>query len=407
MLELAAAFSPPEAFEDMLPDEEHFQEHSGNEGASFERSCSRAALVLWPSRRLFAVVNQAGLGATLPLLADMAKRWSETGADRQSTLWRDARALSEQMARSWPTANFYGDTEREESDAGRFLATLTELKDAHRISEFFSQVVAIGCFETGDNAAIVAALLILPLERGGELLSRIIGGASVNAFGRCADLLARAVAALGTSEAARRAARALVAAMPTKASDPYFADDGPNAAEIDARSIADLLKGVAPIDPETAVSAVNFALARPQVYPMDETLVPAARELTDQAEFRDAPAAQILRPACSAHLRARIVEMLEPPADWRRPSTIGCRCADCAELGMFLADPAREVWRLRAIQSRRSHVEQTIRNARADVDIRSEKKGSPHILACTKNQDSYDRRVMQRAADIINATALA
>ena len=85
--------SPPEAFQDMLPDEEHFQEHSGNEGASFERSYSRAALVLWPSRRLFAVVNQAGLGATLPLLADMAKRWSDSGADRQSTLWRDARAI--------------------------------------------------------------------------------------------------------------------------------------------------------------------------------------------------------------------------------------------------------------------------------------------------------------------------
>src|SRR5271155_4134303 len=84
--------SPSEALEDMVPDEEHFQEHAGNEGASFERSYSRAALVLWPSDRIFAVVNQAGLDATLPFLADMAKRWSASGEDRGSQLWRDARA---------------------------------------------------------------------------------------------------------------------------------------------------------------------------------------------------------------------------------------------------------------------------------------------------------------------------
>ena len=95
--------SPSEALEDMVPDEEHFQEHAGNEGASFERSYSRAALVLWPSDRIFAVVNQAGLAATLPLLADMAMRWTASGEDRGSQLWRDARALSEEMLRTWPT----------------------------------------------------------------------------------------------------------------------------------------------------------------------------------------------------------------------------------------------------------------------------------------------------------------
>jgi hypothetical protein len=37
--------SPPDAFDDMEPDEEEFSEATGNEGASFERTYSRAALV--------------------------------------------------------------------------------------------------------------------------------------------------------------------------------------------------------------------------------------------------------------------------------------------------------------------------------------------------------------------------
>ena len=44
--------SPPDACDDLTPDEEYFNEATGNEGASFERTYRRAALVLWPSERL-------------------------------------------------------------------------------------------------------------------------------------------------------------------------------------------------------------------------------------------------------------------------------------------------------------------------------------------------------------------
>jgi hypothetical protein len=46
-----AELSPPGVFEDLKPDEEYFGEATGNEGASFERTYRRAALVLWPKRR--------------------------------------------------------------------------------------------------------------------------------------------------------------------------------------------------------------------------------------------------------------------------------------------------------------------------------------------------------------------
>ena len=48
---------PPDAFDGLEPDEEHFHEATGNEGASFERTYRRAALVLWPNAHFLAVLN--------------------------------------------------------------------------------------------------------------------------------------------------------------------------------------------------------------------------------------------------------------------------------------------------------------------------------------------------------------
>jgi hypothetical protein len=54
--------SPPDACDELAPDEEHFHEATGNEGASFERIYRRAALVLWPSDRIVRGVEPGRLG---------------------------------------------------------------------------------------------------------------------------------------------------------------------------------------------------------------------------------------------------------------------------------------------------------------------------------------------------------
>ena len=121
----AEEFSPPDACDDLQPDEEHFHEATGNEGASFERTYRRAALVLWPSDRLFAVLSQAGLGVTLPYLEDLARRWADRAGDRRSPLWRDAHDLAGHMLARWPTQDWHPRKDEAPSDAARMLALLT------------------------------------------------------------------------------------------------------------------------------------------------------------------------------------------------------------------------------------------------------------------------------------------
>ena len=108
--------SPPDALEDMEPDEEHFHEATGNEGASFERTYRRAALVLWPQRRRLAVINQAGPKATLPYLEALAARWIEEGAERDTPLWTEAHDLAGHMLETWPSDGWYGRADDREND---------------------------------------------------------------------------------------------------------------------------------------------------------------------------------------------------------------------------------------------------------------------------------------------------
>jgi predicted 2-oxoglutarate/Fe(II)-dependent dioxygenase YbiX len=68
---------PEDVFEDLEPDEEHFHEATGNEGASFERTYRRAGFVLWPAARKLAVLNQGGLRATLPHLETLTASWEK------------------------------------------------------------------------------------------------------------------------------------------------------------------------------------------------------------------------------------------------------------------------------------------------------------------------------------------
>jgi hypothetical protein len=176
---------------------------------------------------------------------------------------------------------------------------------------------------------------------------------------------------------------------------------------VDSAAVVNLLTGLGAIDPALADRAVDHILARPKTYGLDAILVPAARGLVGAGRMRGAAAVERLRAACLAHLQARTAEPLAPPADWRRAATLPCRCRNCTELARFLADPERQIWILKAAEAERSHVEDSIRQAQADLDLTTDRRGRPYSLVCTKNQASYERRARQRRQDLKDLALLA
>ncbi|MDH3661352.1 MAG: 2OG-Fe(II) oxygenase, partial [Alphaproteobacteria bacterium] len=96
----------------------------------------------------------------------------------------------------------------------------------------------------------------------------------------------------------------------------------------------------------------------------------------------------------------------EAPKDWRRASTLKCHCPHCNELGHFLNDPEQKRWAFKAAEAKRSHVKDTIRRSKSDVDVETDKQGRPYSLVCTKNQKSYNDRVRQRKQDLADLASL-
>ncbi len=400
----AEEFSPPDACDGLAPDEEHFHEATGNEGASFERTYRRAALVLWPSHRIFAVLSQAGLPVTLPYLDDLIQRWADGTGDRQSALWREAHDLAGHMLARWPTPDWYPRKDKDPSDAARMLTLLVRLGETELIERFLAEITAVGGYGKGDNAAIVAAVDRLPPPRAAALVERIIAGTATTAFGACADLLARATAAWGQERAAglTSAATRLVEALPgDPAARAAPRDPWQRESRVDSSIVVDLLTGLGVIDATLAQRSLDHILAWPKTYGRDAVLVPAVRTLLVGATASQGLATiEQLRAACVAHLRARIAEPLGAPADWRRTSALPCHCRNCTELARFLADSERRTWVLKAAEAERNHVEGSIRQAGSDLDTMTDRRGRPYSLVCTKNQASYERRAKQRRQDL-------
>lgn len=392
-----------DAIEDLTPDEIHFQEATGNEGASFERTYRRAGLVLWPRSRRLAVLNQAGLDITLPHLEDLVRRREADGDDPASHLLEEAGALSDLMLASWPGRSWRPDDESD-TRASRMLDLQVRLGSSTRIETFLTDVTAQGNYRASDNPAILRSLKLLPHEPALALLTGIVACNTSSHVGGCIDLVQRCAAEADFAADLPDLGATLLDALPGDPAKRPDTDPWHRAEKVSPRIVADLVLLSSRIDPGLADRVVDHMLAWPSTYEPDDILVPAARSLI--GECADWPAVVRLRTICLDHLRARIALPLEAPKDWTRSNPIRCTCAECAELVGFLSAPDREIWRLKAIQERRSHVESSIRNHPCDVDLATEKRGSPHVLVVSKNQASHDRRVEQRRQDLAQVAAL-
>ena len=394
---------PPEALADMVPDEQHFHEATGNEGASFERSYQRAALVLWPHAQRLRLIARAGFAASMPALDGMVRAWIDGGAEPGHAPWYEAHALAAEMLACWPVqaARRVHDGPSAESE---MLSQLLRLQDREHIESMLANVFAAGAYAAGDNAALVQALKLLPASRVGALLPPVVQGNADLHIGGCADLLARAAAVSAWRGQLPGAARALLDAMPGDPARPRSPADEWRRERVDAGVIHGTLRALASAGhaglSALADQAVTHWLAWPKTYGMDAVIVPALRRLAERPALMNRPACLRLRAAAVDHLRARSSLDLAPPADWRREARMSCRCEHCLALGRFLQSADQEAWRFKAREAERRHVEDSIRQGRHDIDCSTERKGSPHVLVCTKNQASYERRVAQRRADL-------
>jgi predicted 2-oxoglutarate/Fe(II)-dependent dioxygenase YbiX len=404
----ADEFCPPEAFDGMEPDEVEFHEATGNEGASFERTYCRAALVIWPRTRYLAIINQAGLSATLPVLHDFCQRWETGNKDQNSSLWHEAHTLAGYMLRDW-LPQYLSYNAYKSNTVRDFLDYVYRLRDSELLGRFWSMVAASGFYHKENSAALVQAAELLPWPDVVSWAEQAISTSADKAPEACAALLVRlAMTETGSAKDLSAAAHALFTVLP---GDPErFPQLQPwerSRITVSIDLVVGVLSGFSAIDATLAENALNYLLAWPATYDMDKILVPAALQLTETESSRELPVVERLRNAVGMHLHTRVAEVLEPPADWRRDSQIKCTCKDCAELRAFLDSPTQSTWSFKAAEAKRKHIEHSIKSYQCDLTCITERKGSPYSLICTKNMASYQRLVEQRKNDLDALARLA
>ena len=196
------------------------------------------------------------------------------------------------------------------------------------------QAIASGRHACGDNPAVLQALQLLAPKRAGELLECTVKANAAQGLGACVALVGLAVTSPlftgRTAAAANRdlhaAASTLVVALPGDPVRPASTLPTWQQRPIDEAVVADLMLALWCVDAALADRAAGHLLAWPATYGLDALLVPAARRWMGHTAAHTAASFQRLLAACLAHLQARAVQPLAPPADCGHANA-ACRVA--------------------------------------------------------------------------------
>ena len=423
---------PRGALDGEPPDENRLLEASGNEGASFERSYHRAALVVWPRGRFIDVLLQAGVSATLPYLEARVARPS-AGTERSRLVSEARRVVDAWERRSGRHDDDDGvvvlDDEDEESDGfdddvdhevdtgdgvpdrGRMIAVLHRLGDAGLLERFVRGAVTAQ-FDGSETSALAEASQLLGAKQCGALLPQLVSARAAAATRGCMDLVTRIIAARAPSTewmaALREIAGALIQALPNPDRRVARAESHSTQVTVaprcrpDGVTLANLLAALEALEePRLRSTAYAVVVANTGLFDTRSVVVPALERLskggTDFAG--DAENERLWRHAADRLLAAS--EQPPPaPQDWRLDVRLSCTCADCRALQRFANDPAMQTYRFRVRKDRRQHLHRAIEAHGLDMTHVTERQGSPQTLVCTKTRRNYARRCEEYRRDI-------
>lgn len=392
---------PAGALEGERPDRQRLTEATGNEGATFERSYHRAALVLWHRERHADVLLQAGVVAALPYLKERVN----TGAGART----DAAELARRMVDTWA-----GDAERwraypvrgpESSHRIEMLDLLSELRAADLLERFIADAVTPR-YDGSENAALASSAKALGTAKAGAAFSALLSARMAYRPCECAEFLLT----LSEDPTTRfpEVAEAAVAGLDRIGRQPAARRDVREEPEerrlpVTPQFIVSLLRALERFHSDTRYTASVQLATRPEAFDPVTVVVPALARMHAARRRRTGPSDRSF-----LHLWTRSVAFLlersefppEPPSDWRQSVTFSCSCPDCRELRVFARDPAERVHRFRVKKERRQHLHTAIDRHRLDMTHITERQGSPQTLVCTKDRRSYRRRRTQYQNEI-------
>jgi hypothetical protein len=333
----------------------------------------------------------------------MVKDWRKAGKKAASLLRDQCREFARQVIANWaPQHYYYG--RRPEPESGDLSAVLALLDDPDLIRAFFREAVP------KDASLEVAPALRKVCEKHGwaafrKELAAVFKDTTSQTLPRNVRLLGQVCAARAAKKPEDRELRRDFAqeALAALEAVDRTAEEWESRSVDRSEVLAGIVQSLAAADlPDLLGRFIDHVLASPKRYPLApvqmKALVKLGPWLGKHVKEPCEPLSRWLA-ACRQQLEALTARMPTEPADQRRDADVSCKCANCAALRKFLADPVEKVFRFQARQDLRQHLEGVIRQDQLDVDCTTDRRPRPQVLICTKNTASYRRRLKKYHED--------
>lgn len=406
---------PPGALDGEPPDESHFSEATGNEGASFERTYLRAALVLWPEARFDQICASAGPDAALARLEQLVSTAKKSiGAKR-----RAAEKAIREMVETLPPLDEYPSSPRDR--LSRLITVLTQFGDPELLLATVPARLLTG-YNGAQNLPLLAAVTVVGEERAAALLAAIMIArsryvpasvlelwtllATDKATAKSRFLLTCALEALLKSITGYKAPKSH-AWDPIVPYGDFDLDDLEALEEFDdagaqnlpsPETVAAFLKA---LHASPCASKIGAAIRRvtevPDLFTPENVLLPALEMIGQSIPPADGPSD--LWTHCARHYLERSERPPEPPRDWAQKVTLSGKSPLIRELQAFASNPQEQVHRFRARKELRQEIHRAIERAGLDMTHVTERIGSPQTLVCTKTRATYQRACKQYRSD--------
>jgi hypothetical protein len=394
-----------EPIEDWEASREEFEGYTGNAGMTLERWYHRAAVVIWPRDKHFAVLCNAGTDASIGGLTNMVKALKQAAKAQREALRQDCLVFAGAIIDSWqPQHHRYTWRQNEVADRDTFLRLLQDLDEPNLVRRFLSEVMTV------DGSIQLSKSFPTFCKRHGwsnfrDALMSVIDATSAATVARNTTLL-QSLCQQRDKDADRLS---LCQALAQAAVEELVALDANTPAHdwelrtLDrANLLSSLVKSLAVVGAdEPLTTLLDHVLATRDIYDLVDTHVAAICALESWLRSAAAlpnDAISHWLSVCRTEVAARVEKAPVKPADYRRPAKLSCDCRDCRELSAFLADPTAAVHRFRVSENRRGHLQQISRRHGCDLTHVTERQGRPYTLVCTKTTASYDEacRVYKR-----------
>lgn len=407
---------PKDALDGEPPDDAHFSEATGNEGASFERTYLRAALVLWPEQRFDKVCITGGLDAAIARFGQII---DEAVAAKNTPQEMAARDHFLRFAKIFPT-----DWPKWDDSGKRLTQLLRHLSrfGSRSLLLYFQDTPIFQHYDGTQNVALMACLKRLAPGERLEFLGKFAYENAASFPAGCMDLWRRWAkqfpeekdnleeVLLFLSEGLRRCTR-LQDQQKFQGYSPHVLDQliAQEKPAAEPEPLAQFLTAVHSTLGKDQADHVLHAIQRNlKVFAPETLLLPCLEHLDSGAEKSNEALRLPLWQICAEYYLARSATPPQEPKDWAMDVTIeGSKSnALLRELQEFARDPQAREHRFRVRKDLRQKLHRAIERARLDMTHVTERRGSPQTLVCTKTRATYKRACNQYQSDLTDMRRL-